>query len=147
FAGELLIAIASDRVHETWTVPVPAEGSTIDIPVKAEWGAGAYVLATLHRPGDAGASRMPQRAIGVKWLSVQPAERALKVSLSPPGQAEPHQPLTIPVKVSGLKSGEEAFVTVAAVDVGILNLTSYQSPDPVKRYFGQRKLGIAMRDL
>ncbi|NNF80327.1 MAG: hypothetical protein HKN05_20085, partial [Rhizobiales bacterium] len=54
FAGELLIAIASDRVHETRTVSVPAGGATIDIPVKADWGAGAYVLATLYRPGDAG---------------------------------------------------------------------------------------------
>ena len=147
FAGELLIAIASDRVHETWSVPVPAEGTTIDIPVKGEWGAGAYVLTTLHRPGDAGASRMPQRAIGVKWLSVRPEERALKVSLSPPGQALPHQPLIVPVKVTGLSANEEAYVTVAAVDVGILNLTNYPSPDPVKRYFGQRKLGVAMRDL
>ncbi len=147
FAGELLIAIASDRVHETWSVPVPAEGTTVDIPVKKEWGAGAYVLATLHRPGDAGPSRMPQRAIGVKWLSVRPAERALNVALTPPAQALPNQPLVVPVKVTGLSANEEAFVTVAAVDVGILNLTNYQSPDPVKRYFGQRKLGVDMRDL
>ncbi|MEM8686121.1 MAG: alpha-2-macroglobulin, partial [Pseudomonadota bacterium] len=147
FAGELLIAIASDQVHETWSVPVPAGGTTVDVAVKQEWGPGAYVLATLHRPGDAGASRMPQRAIGVKWLSVRPEKLALKVSLNPPAQTLPHQPLVIPVKVTGLSVTEEAFVTVAAVDVGILNLTNYQSPDPVKRYFGQRKLGIAMRDL
>ncbi len=147
FAGELLIAIASDRVHETRTVAVRAGGSTIDIPVKAEWGAGAYVLATLYRPGDAGASRMPQRAIGVKWLSVLPRARNLNVSLSPPAQVLPLQPLAIPVKVAGLQGGEEAYVTVAAVDVGILNLTNYASPDPLKRYFGQRKLGVAMRDL
>lgn len=147
FAGELLIAIASDRVHETMSVSVPVTGATVDIPVKADWGAGAYVLATLHRPGDAGASRMPQRAIGVKWLSVMPKERDLTVTLSPPTQALPRQPFTIPVKVAGLSSGEEAYVTVAAVDVGILNLTKYASPDPVQRYFGQRKLGVDMRDL
>lgn len=147
FAGELLIAIASDRIHETRTVQVPAGGTTVDIPVKAEWGAGAYVLATLYRPGEAGASRMPQRAIGVKWLSVLPRERDLKISLSPPAQALPLQPLNIPVKVSGIKVGDEAYVAVAAVDVGILNLTNYASPNPVERYFGQRKLGVAMRDL
>ena len=31
---------------------------------------------------------------------------------------------------------------VAAVDVGILNLTSYQPPDPEAWYFGQRALGL-----
>ena len=55
--------------------------------------------------------------------------------------------MTIPLTVSGLKAGEEAYVTVAAVDIGILNLTNYKSPNPVKRYFGQRKLGFAMRDI
>ena len=38
-------------------------------------------------------------------------------------------------------------MTVAAVDVGILNLTSYKAPDPDGWYFGQRMLGLEMRDL
>ncbi len=147
FAGEMLIAIATDRILETRSVSVPAEGATIDIPVGEDWGAGAYILATLYRPGDAGASRMPQRAIGVKWLAVDPQERALMITLSAPNQARPHQLFTIPVKVLGLRPDEEAYVTVAAVDVGILNLTNYKSPDPVARYFGQRKLGVSMHDI
>ena len=36
---------------------------------------------------------------------------------------------------------------VAAVDVGILNLTQYKAPDPEDWYFGQRRLGIELRDL
>ncbi|MDJ0932247.1 alpha-2-macroglobulin family protein [Breoghania sp.] len=38
-------------------------------------------------------------------------------------------------------------MTVAAVDVGILNLTRYEPPAPDDWYFGQRKLGMEMRDL
>ena len=147
FAGEMLIAIGTDRIVESMSVTVPPEGATFDVPVGSDWGAGAYVLATLYRPGDAGTSRMPMRAIGVKWLAVDPEERKLAVSLSADTQARPHEPLKIPVSVSGLTPGQEAYVTVAAVDVGILNLTSYRSPDPVKRYFGQRTLGVEMRDI
>jgi uncharacterized protein YfaS (alpha-2-macroglobulin family) len=33
------------------------------------------------------------------------------------------------------------------VDVGILNLTGFEAPDPEGHYFGQRKLGVAIRDL
>lgn len=147
YGGELLIAIGTDSILKTMSVSVPASGSTIDIPVEEDWGAGAYVLATLYRPGNAGNSRLPMRAIGVKWLSVAPEERALSVSLDLPEQSEPHNQFTIPVHVGGLKPGEEAYVSIAAVDVGILNLTNYKSPDPVARYFGQRQLGIGMRDI
>lgn len=147
FAGEMLIAIGTDRIQKTMAVTIPAEGKTVEIAVDRDWGAGAYVLATLYRPGNAGKSRMPMRSIGVKWLSVDPQNRALKVSLEAPAQTKPREKLSIPVSVAGLKPGEEAYVTVAAVDIGILNLTSYKSPNPVKNYFGQRKLGIAMRDI
>ena len=36
---------------------------------------------------------------------------------------------------------------VAAVDVGILNLTNYKAPDPENWFFGQRMLGLEIRDL
>jgi uncharacterized protein YfaS (alpha-2-macroglobulin family) len=42
----------------------------------------------------------------------------------------PLSKLSLPVKVTGAKPGEDAFVTVAAVDIGILNLTRFESPDP-----------------
>src|SRR5690606_6351093 len=42
---------------------------------------------------------------------------------------------------------KEAYVTVAAVDVGILNLTRYAPPDPDGWYFGQRGMGLEIRDL
>lgn len=147
YAGEMLIAIGTDQIVETRSVTIPATGATIDIPVGSDWGAGAYVLATLYRPGDAGKSRMPMRSIGIKWLTVDPQDQALKVALDMPAQTQPREMLRIPVSVSGLAQGEEAYVMVAAVDVGILNLTNYPSPDPVKRYFGQRKLGVGMRDI
>ncbi|TIX98487.1 MAG: hypothetical protein E5V16_30990, partial [Mesorhizobium sp.] len=53
FAGELLVTIGADKLLKTVTASVPADGSTIDIPVGDDWGAGAYVTATLFRPGDA----------------------------------------------------------------------------------------------
>ena len=50
-------------------------------------------------------------------------------------------------EVTGAGANEDAFVTVAAVDVGILNLTRYEAPDPDGWYFGQRQLGLEIRDL
>ena len=59
----------------------------------------------------------------------------------------PRGTLTLPVKVAGLQPGEEARITVAAVDVGILNLTRYEAPDPGEHFFGQKELGTEIRDL
>ncbi|MGB8136199.1 MAG: alpha-2-macroglobulin family protein, partial [Pseudolabrys sp.] len=55
--------------------------------------------------------------------------------------------LNVPIKLAGLTAGEEARVVVAAVDVGILNLTNYKPPAPDDYYLGQRRLTAEIRDL
>src|SRR5690606_29986905 len=117
-----------------------------EIPVSGDWGAGAYVTATLFRPGDDQESRMPMRAIGVKWLAVDPGQRKLDVAIETPEKTLPRQPLVIPVSVPAA-ANQTAYVTVAAVDVGILNLTGYKAPDPATFYYGQRRMGLELRDL
>ncbi|MGB6120004.1 MAG: alpha-2-macroglobulin family protein [Mesorhizobium sp.] len=147
FAGEVLVTVGADRLLATYTATVPEGGATIDIPVSAEWGAGAYVTAALYRPGDAQETRMPMRAIGLKWLQVDPASRTIGVTLETPQKMEPRRALTVPLTLANVPAGEKAYVTVAAVDVGILNMTNYQPPDAGKWYFGQRAIGIEMRDI
>jgi len=147
FAGEVLVTVGSENLITTQVAFVPKEGGEISLPITAEWGAGAYVTATLYRPGDAQDSHMPMRAIGLKWLTVDPGDRNLAISLDAPEKMLPRQPLNIAVDVKGAGAGEDAYITVAAVDVGILNLTRYEAPNPDGFYFGQRRLGIEMRDL
>jgi uncharacterized protein YfaS (alpha-2-macroglobulin family) len=55
-------------------------------------------------------------------------------------------PTGVPIKI-GIAAGEEARVVVAAVDVGILNLTNYKPPAPDEYYLGQRRLTADVRDL
>ncbi len=146
FAGEVLVTVADERLRDVITASVPVEGTEIALPVGTDWGAGAYVTATLIRPGDSSASRLPARAVGVQWLGVDPGNRALEVRLDAPDRIRPQTTLDIPVTVNGSNDGR-ARIVVAAVDVGILNLTRYVPPDPVDWYFGQRRLGVEMRDL
>ncbi|WP_420847969.1 alpha-2-macroglobulin family protein [Nitratireductor luteus] len=147
FAGEALITLGVENLNRTFTATVPAEGTTIDIPVTEDLGAGAYVTATLFRPGEAADNRLPMRAIGVRWLKVDPGARKLSVALETAEKVRPGERLAVPVSVGGLAAGEEAYVTVAAVDVGILNLTRYEPPAPADWYFGQRMLGLELRDI
>ncbi len=147
FSGQLMVASGSEKLIAVQNVEIGDKGGEIDIPVTKDWGAGSYVTATLFRPGDAQESRMPMRAIGIKWLAVDPGERKLGIALDLPKQTLPRQPLEIPIHVSGAGAGEKAYVTLAAVDVGILNLTRYEPPKPDEWYFGQRRLGLEIRDI
>ncbi len=54
---------------------------------------------------------------------------------------------TVKLTLANLPADTQAYVTLAAVDLGILNLTRYQTPDPEHYYFGRRSLGVSIRDL
>src|SRR4029077_14913251 len=64
-----------------------------------------------------------------------------------PAVQRPNTTLRVPVKIDGLGFGDQARVVVAAVDVGILNLTNYKPPAPDEYYLGQRQLSAEVRDL
>ncbi len=146
-AGKLTVNVLGDRLLTTQTIDAREGTAQVKIPVGKDWGTGAYVMATLRRPLDASAQRMPGRAIGLKWFGIDKQARTLQVALSPPALVRPNSKLTIPVKLGGLNPGEDAKVVVAAVDVGILNLTNYKPPAPDDYYLGQRRLTAEIRDL
>ncbi len=147
-AGKLTINVIGNKLLASQTTDIKQAGVTqVKVPVGSDWGTGAYIVATLRRPLDETAQRMPGRAIGVQWFSVDRAARTLTVDMTAPALLRPNSALQIPIKIGGLKSGEEARVTVAAVDVGILNLTNYKPPSASDYYLGQRGLSAEIRDL
>ena len=101
----------------------------------------------LYRPMDESLKRMPSRAIGVRMAAASIRRRnTLKVGLDTPEKVKSGTTLTVPVKLAGLKAGEEAHITLAAVDLGILNLTRYQAPAPEGWFYAQRRMGLEIRD-
>ena len=153
FAGQAELAIASDRVLSLRSVSLPAEGATFDIPVDGSWANGVYALVSAYRPsglpGDAPGpqQRGPGRAVGVAWLGIDTSARTLAPALAAPDVVLPRSPVEIPVTVAGLAAGEEAYITLAAVDEAVLKLTEFDSPAPEKYYFGKHQLGVELRDV
>jgi uncharacterized protein YfaS (alpha-2-macroglobulin family) len=146
-AGKVTLHVIGDRLASTVTQDVTAGTARLRLRVGNDWGSGAYVVATLRRPLDARAERMPGRAIGVQWFSINRKARTLALEMPLPTLLRPNSALRIPVKVGGLAPGEAARIVVAAVDVGILNLTNYKPPAPDDYYLGQRRLTADIRDL
>ena len=146
-AGKATVALVGDKLEQFLDVDLVEGDNVVPFKVGADWGAGAYAVATTYRPLDAKAKRMPGRALGLAWFGIDSAARKLEVAIGAPEKARPREKLALPIKIGGLAPGEEAEVTVAAVDIGILNLTGFKTPDPTGYFFGQRKLSVDIRDL
>jgi uncharacterized protein YfaS (alpha-2-macroglobulin family) len=144
--GKALVAVLSGGLMSMQEIDVPNGGGEASVAIGKDWGAGAYVTAMLYRPLDESLKRMPSRAIGVQYLQLDQSAHTLKVALDTPEKIKSHTTLTVPVKITGLEAGEEARVTLAAVDLGILNLTRYQAPAPESWFYAQRRMGLEIRD-
>lgn len=147
YAGKALVTVVSNRLIDMKAVDVVEGENLITLPVTDEWGAGAYVTATVIRPMDADAGRNPTRSLGLSYAPVDPGDHKLAVRFDVVPEMDPRGPMPVALQVDGIAPGDTAWATIAAVDVGILNLTGFKSPDPSGHYFGQRKLGVGLRDV
>ncbi|WP_210528243.1 alpha-2-macroglobulin family protein [Rubellimicrobium arenae] len=148
--GTAIVSVLANRLVALRAVEVTAGETQVQLPVTDDWGTGVYVAAHLLRPLDGRApedARLPARSLGIAHASIDPGRRHLSVALDAPAEVRPRQPLTVGIDVQGVVAGEPTYVTLAAVDVGILNLTGFESPDPAAHYFGQHRLGVELRDL
>ena len=146
YPGVAEVVIATDRVLETRTVDAPEEGVELSFRVSEEWGSGAYVMVNVYTPRDPVSRPTPRRAVGVAHLPVDMDERTFELSLDTPELIRPRQTVSIEVAAEGGPRREDVWLTLAAVDEGILALTRFQSPDPVDHFFGQYRLGVDLMD-
>lgn len=146
FDGVALISVLSDAVIARQALPVTQGENVIPLDVSESWGTGAYVTASILR-GTSTDAFGPARVLGLAHAAVDPGDKALKVAIMAPETVSGQAGETlVDVQIDGL-GGQPGFVTLAAVDVGILNLTGFEAPNPQEHYFGQRRLGVALRDM
>ena len=147
--GKLLVTVLGSGLITHRAIDLPNGGGEVPLEVGRRAGAPAPTSPpSLYRAARReGAAACRRRAIGLKWLAVDQSERTLKVALDAPQKIGSGAKLVVPLKIDGLARGEEARVTVAAVDVGILNLTRFEAPKPEGWFYAQTKLGTEIRDL
>ncbi|MDQ7090351.1 MAG: alpha-2-macroglobulin [Methylococcales bacterium] len=150
YTGNGFISVESGD-EQLWfkRVNVPAEGLKIEIPVKKEWARhDLYISSVVFRAGDAKEKITPNRAVGIVHLPLNRDNRQLKVSIdAPTGEIRPETTLISTVKIANSKAGQKNYVTLAAVDVGVLNITNYKTPDPFKWFFEPRRYKVDQRDI
>lgn len=149
-AGEGYLVVEGDQPLYWRKISVPAEGATIELPVDPDWNRhDLYLSVMLVQPGLERETRLPRRMMGIQPLRLLRDERRLDVTLDLPTKALPEKSVTIPVQISRRAGGDvpsRIGMTLAAVDLGVLNITRFETPDPFEGFFGQRRYGVDARD-
>lgn len=143
FAGKALITVERERVYDYWIMELPENTGVISIPVKEEYKPNAYISVHLIRSVKSLEKHAPARAFGVIPLMVETSK--LGITLSTAEEVRPNREIEIKVKVEN--SIGRSYLTLAAVDEGICQLTDYSVPDPSGFFYGKRRLGMNSYDL
>ena len=64
----------------------------------------------------------------------------MAVNLTVPPELRPERQVEVNVKVDG--ATDKAYLTLAAVDEGICQITNYETPNPNDFFYGKRSLSI-----
>ncbi len=150
-AGKGYLLVESSDGPLWWQeIDVPAEGKTFEIPMDKKWARhDLYVSALVIRPGERKANVTPKRAVGVLHLPLDRSQRKLALSITAPEKMRPKQPLKLTLNAKNADGSipKDVHVLVAAVDVGILNITQYATPDPFASLFGRKEYGADQLDI
>lgn len=150
-AGKGYLLVESSDGPLWWQeINVPAEGKRFDIALDKHWARhDLYISALVIRPGERKANVTPKRAVGVLHLPLDRSPRKLALTITTPEKMRPKQPLTVKLHAKNADGSvpKEVHVLVSAVDVGILNITEYPTPDPFSNLFGRKAYGVDQLDI
>lgn len=147
FDAEVMVTVADSSVQSVEMASIPASGGDITVTLPDEGAAGVYLLVNAFGKADGERTQAPRRAIGAQWIAFDPAPKKLDVAIQSPEASEPERQVNVKVELGADAAGDPAYVTVSAVDDGVLALTGYKSLDPEGYFLGKRRLGLALRDV
>ncbi|NMO14970.1 hypothetical protein HPC49_15965 [Pyxidicoccus fallax] len=141
YRGRVLLTAETDRVLAAeWKAVEPGEVTWSFTP--SGFAPNVYVSAFLVKDPhlESAEAFMPDRAFGVASVPLEPVDYTQAVTMNVPKEVRSNDTLTVDLELGALEG--PTFATVAVVDEGILSLTRFQSPDPLKQLFTKRALGV-----
>jgi uncharacterized protein YfaS (alpha-2-macroglobulin family) len=141
FSGRMLITMETDKVVSYQYVNVENRTASVDLKITADHLPNVYVTATLIKPHDV--SDIPLTvAHGFQRLKVEEKSRKIDVAIvaQKSVRSRTHQQVTV-------KAAPNSFVTLAAVDNGVLQITDFKTPDPYNHFYAAKALEVNAYDL
>jgi len=141
FEGKLLVTLERDHMLKHYYLETKNKSASLSLKAGEEHLPNIYVAATLIRP--MGGDDMPLTvAHGFRSVKVSKKEYELPVKIVAVEKSRSQTKQTITVKTV-----PNAYVTVAAVDEGILQVKDFETPDPYKYFYQKVALMVNSYDI
>jgi uncharacterized protein YfaS (alpha-2-macroglobulin family) len=141
FSGRMLVTMETDKVLSYQYVDVEKRTASLDLKLGSEHLPNVYVTATLIKPHDQ--SEIPLTvAHGFQSVKVEEKNRKIPVEIvaGKSVRSRTHQKISV-------KAAPGSFVTLAAVDNGVLQITDFQTPDPYGHFYAKKALEVNAYDM
>jgi uncharacterized protein YfaS (alpha-2-macroglobulin family) len=141
FSGRMLVTLETDHVLSHQYIDVANRMASLDLKMNSENVPNVYVTATLIKPHQV--SDIPLTvAHGFKNISVEEKGRkmALKITAETTTRSRTHQKVRV-------NAAPGSYVTLAAVDNGVLQVTDFKTPDPYNYYYQKQALNVVAYDI
>ncbi|MEM6262033.1 MAG: alpha-2-macroglobulin, partial [Bacteroidota bacterium] len=145
FTGKMLVTVERDKVLEHQFLEVSSNSTELTLNLDSKHLPNAYITATLFRPHSEDQGGPFLVGHGFKPIMVEAPSNKLEVTIqAPENRVKPRTRQMITVKTA---PEQDVFVTLAAVDEGILQVKNFKSPDPYAHMYAKRGLGVSSYDL
>jgi uncharacterized protein YfaS (alpha-2-macroglobulin family) len=134
--AQALFTVERGTILSYHTLTLPAEGSTIDLPLSAVDAPNVYLTTTLL--GQTGFR------YGLLELAVEPVEQTLNVTLvSQPERTGPGDPVSFTVQISDYQGAPvQGEFSLSVVDKSVLALADPNSQPILDAFYAEQPLGV-----
>ncbi|HET9747153.1 MAG TPA: MG2 domain-containing protein, partial [Chitinophagaceae bacterium] len=145
FSGRMLVTMETDKLIKYQYVDVDLNQKnrtvSVKLPLTAEHVPNVYITATLIKPHDI--SDLPLTvAHGFQNVKVEDKARKMPVSIAAAKTVRSKTTQKVMVKAA-----PGSYITLAAVDNGVLQVSDFITPDPYDFFYQKKALQVAAFDL
>jgi uncharacterized protein YfaS (alpha-2-macroglobulin family) len=141
FNGRMLVTMETDQVISHQYVEVANRSVSLDLPLTGDHVPNVYITATLIKPHEA--SDIPL-TVAHGFQSVKVEEKSRKIPVEIVSQKSVRSNTRQKVKI---KAAPGSYVTLSAVDNGVLQISDFKTPDPYAYFYQKKALQVAGYDL
>ncbi|MBL0273622.1 MAG: alpha-2-macroglobulin family protein [Chitinophagaceae bacterium] len=141
FSGRMLVTLETDHVVSHQYVDVSNRTASLDLKLGADHVPNVYITATLIKPHEV--SDIPLTvAHGFKNVTVEDKSRKITVEVvaQKTVRSKTHQKVSV-------KAAPGSFVTLSAVDNGVLQISDFKTPNPYDYFYQKKALQVSAFDL
>ncbi len=148
--GMALVMLEADQVLYTRQVQLKEHQAEVEIPIPDSIERhDLYVSAFVVAPTE-NTEKVAKRSFGIIPLPLDRTDRKLDITIDAPEQWRPGQQVNTKIHLLDSKGSPvsgDAWVTLSAVDSGVLSITGYKIVNPYDYFYSQRKYSARLSDM